>query len=503
MKKTCILFILFASLLCQFLYAQKDSQAEKLKQQAAESLAQKEYIQARYLYLKAYQAFAAQGDYANATACGIQTCNLYHRENLYKEAFETLRNTEFSVIEGEKKTGKALPELRFNIYKERLQMYTKLQKTARAKEQIERLEETVKRTDNDSLSNELLYTKANFYYTFGMTAQGDKAITQLIGQFNAQKRYDKVEECYNTLIGIARKANNSALVARTYNQYMAWNDSVQALTAQDELNALKQQYDDSLQTIADKDQSLSTKQYIIIALCALAAILAGALAFGAIVLFRFILLTRKQKKLIETANEHNELKTAFIRNISAQMEPTLQTLDSKQPGVKALHDFAAHIQQLSDLENRLSEPFEMQEQNMATFCEKVMNQIQPLTKADVTLQVNAPKLNVKINAEHLEHILLHLLKNAAIYTPTGGKISLDFKKRGAHTHQFIVSDTGCGITEEQREQLFKPFTEIKDLAQGDGLGLPICALIAIKMNGELTLDTSYTKGARFILELHA
>ncbi|EJW91418.1 two-component system sensor histidine kinase [gut metagenome] len=382
-------------------------------------------------------------------------------------------------------------------------MYTKLQKTARAKEQIERLEETVKQANNDSLNNELLYAKANFYYTFSMTAQGDKAINELINQFNTQKRYDKVKGCYITLIEMARKANNATLVARTYNQYMTWNDSVQALTAQNELNALRQQYNSSLQTIANKEQLLNTKQYIIIGLCILAAILVGGLAFGAIVLFRFILLTRKQKKMIETANEHNTLKTNFIRNISAQMEPTLQTLDATHPSVQALHSFATHIQQLSDLESSLSEPYEMQEQNITTFCENVIKQIQPLTKTDVTLQVNAPKLNVSINAEHLEYILLHLLKNAAIYTPSSGKITLDFKKRGAHIHQFIVSDTGCGIAEEQREKLFKPFTEIRDLTQGDGLGLPICALMTTKMNGELTLDTDYTKGARFILELHA
>lgn len=103
----------------------------------------------------------------------------------------------------------------------------------------------------------------------------------------------------------------------------------------------------------------------------------------------------------------------------------------------------------------------------------------------------------------MEHILLHLLQNAAEYTPAGGKIWLDFKKRGAHTHQFIVSDTGCGIAEEKRANIFKPFAEVKDLTKGDGLGLPICALIATRMNGSLTLDESYTKGARFILELHA
>ena len=278
---------------------------------------------------------------------------------------------------------------------------------------------------------------------------------------------------------------------------------MKALTARDELNVLKQKYDESLATIQDKDDSLSAKQYIIIGLCVLAAILAAALVFGAIVLLRFIVLTRKQKKAISIANEHNELKTQFIRNISAQMEPTLDTLDASLPGVKALRGFSNHIQELSELESTLSEPYEMQEKNIATFCETVMDRMKGKTQEDVSLTVNAPKLNVKISPEHLERILLHLLENAAEYTPAGGKIWLDFKKRGAHTHQFIISDTGCGIPEEQRENIFKPFTEIKDLTQGDGLGLPICSLMATKMNGSLTLDSSYTKGARFVLELHA
>jgi two-component sensor histidine kinase len=177
--------------------------------------------------------------------------------------------------------------------------------------------------------------------------------------------------------------------------------------------------------------------------------------------------------------------------------PDLYTLTNSRDA------FSNHIQELSELETTLSEPYEMQEKNISTFCEGIMDKIKGMTQEDVTLTVNAPKLNVKINPEQLERVLLHLLENAAEYTPAGGKIWLDFKKRGAHTHQFIISDTGCGIPEEQRENIFKPFTEVKDLTQGDGLGLPICSLIATKMNGSLTLDSSYNKGARFVLELHA
>lgn len=498
-----IITILLAAFFCLCTQTYAQSRADELMKQAQESLAKKEYIKARYLFLQAYNSFASQEEYTQAVECSVNASALYHRENYYKEAFELLRGAEQLVGTGEQKLKKKLPDLRFRINKERLQMYINTKNPARAKEQLNKLEETAKVAGNDSLSNDFLYTQADYYYTFGMNSQGDTAFKKLIEQYKQQKNYAKVDECYKTLISIARKANNAGLVARTYDKYIIWTDSVKALTAQDELNIVKKKYDESLATIQEKDDSLSAKQYIIIGLCILAAVLAAALAIGAVILLRFIMLTRKQKKAISIANEHNELKTEFIQNISSQMEPTLDTLDPKLPGVQALRAFSGHIQELSELENSLSEPYEVQEKNISTFCESVMDKVRGKVQEDVTLTVNAPKLNVKINPEHLERILLHLLENAAEYTPAGGKIWLDFKKRGAHTHQFIISDTGYGIPEEQREDIFKPFTEVKDLTKGDGLGLPICSLIATKMNGSLTLDGNYTKGARFVLELHA
>lgn len=497
-----IITVLFLAAFCICSQAYSQTRADEQMKQAQENLAKKEYIKARYLFLQAYNAFSSQGKYDKAVKCGVNASALYHRENYYKEAFELLRGAELLVTDGEQKSGKTMPALRFRINKERLQMYINLKNPARAKEQLAKLEETAKAARNDSLSNDLLYTQANYYYTFGMNSQGDAYINRLIGQYKEQKNYAKVDESYKTLIDIARKANNAGLVARTYDKYILWTDSVKALTAQDELNVLKQKYEESLATIQDKDDSLSAKQYIIIGLCVLAAILAAALVLAGIVLLRFVLLTRKQKKTIQIANEHNELKTQFIQNISGQMEPTLNTLDATQPGVRALKGFAEHIQELSELESTLSETYEMREININTFCESVMDKIKADLKPDITTTVNAPKLSVKTNPEQLERILLHLLNNAAEFTPEGGKIWLDFKKRGAHTHQFIVSDTGSGIPAEEQENLFKPFTEVKDLTQGDGLGLPICSLIATKMNGSLTLDSSYTKGCRFVLELH-
>ena len=49
---------------------------------------------------------------------------------------------------------------------------------------------------------------------------------------------------------------------RTYDKYIVWTDSVKALTAEDKLGALQQKYDQSLQTIQEKDDKLSVKLYL-------------------------------------------------------------------------------------------------------------------------------------------------------------------------------------------------------------------------------------------------
>ena len=501
MKK--ILNIAIALLFCLSCSITKaQSQADNQMKMAREALAKKEYTTARSLFLNAFNGFAASAQYEKATECAVHTSALYHRENFYKEAFDVLRSAEQQILLCEQNTNRQHPELRYLTTKERLQMYTKMRKAANAKEQLARLQDLAQASDVDSLKKDLLYTQANHYYTFGMPAQGDEAINQLIKEYKDAKQYDKVIDTYRTLIAIARRSGNAAMTSRSYEQYIIWKDSVKILKAQDEINALKKECADKQSIIEDKDSSLSGRQYIIVGLCILTAILAGVLVFGAIVLMRFILLTRKQKKAIEVANEHNEMKTGFIRNISAQISPTLDKLDPSHPAVKALNGFIRHIEEMSEQELHLTDPCEKQETNIATFCNSIAKQLEGKTRDGVNLVVNAPKLTMQINAGMAGHILQHLLENAAIYTPANGKITLEYKKRGAHTHQFIVSDTGCGIAEDKRRSLFKPFAEVKDLTEGDGLGLPICALMATRMNGTLSLDESYTKGARFILELH-
>jgi signal transduction histidine kinase len=471
----------------------------------AEAVDPKENIaSARSLYIHAFNDYYNHGQMRQGVECAVKAASLYYsRENYYKEAFDLLRRADEAINSSEKDSQTDKAAMHYLVTKERLNMYIKLRKSDSAKDQLNILESHANQANDENVKNDLLYTKAIYYYTFGMNTQGNAVFKEMADKLTASKEYDKVDEVYQTLIANGRKSNNANMVAQSYSNYLAWKDSTSAMKHADEIGALKKQIADNEATIADKDSSLSTRWMIIIGLCILAAALAAALVIGAVILMRFILLDRKQKKVIRLANESNALKAKFISNISAQLEPTFKKLDSKQPEVKALLEFSSHIQTLSELENKDSSEMEMEDIPMTQFCEGLMDRIRDKVKKDVNLTVNASNMSAKINKDYVSHILLHLLNNAAEYTPAGGSISLDFKKRGPHSYQFLVSDTGDGIPEEKREDIFKPFLEIRDLTTGDGLGLPICKQMALKMKGDLDIDPKFTKGTRFVLDLHS
>ena len=496
------IFLFLSMFFCCVLVNAQEEQKSELQQRAETEDAKNNIANARSLFIRAFDDYVGKGQINSAVGCGTRATALYYKENNYKEGFELLRRVDQAISAEERKNNANMSALHYLVTKERLQMYIKMRSTARALEQINTMESQVQTANDDNLMNDLLYNKAIYYYTFGQTTQGDAVFKEMASKLTAQKEYDKIDEIYQTLITNGKKSNNANLVAQTYSNYVVWKDSVNAMKLADETGILKNQIAENEAIIAEKDSSLGTRQLIIAGLLVLAGALAAALVVGIIVLLRYILLTRKQKKAIKLSEDNNALKAKFISNISAQLDPTLEKLDSRIPEVQALLDFSQHIQTLSRLENMSNATAELEDVQVNQFCEEMVGEIRNKVKSGVEIVVNAPKMSAKIHREYLSHILRHLLHNAAEYTPEAGHIWLDYKKRGAHMQQFVVTDTGCGIPEEKIDDVFKPFLEIKDLCAGDGLGLPICKEMAKKMNGDLEIDPKYTKGTRFVITLH-
>ena len=403
----------------------------------------------------------------------------------YKEAFERLRNIEQAIQSNSKLDAKGKAAQRYRASLIRMNMYMKMRRSESALEHLEKMERFANASDNEKVKNDLLYNKAIYYYTFGQTS-----------------KYDKVDAAYKMLIEGGKKSGSANMVAQAYSGYVAWKDSAAVLKLADVSGALKKQIQAGEKEIAEKDSKLATRQGIIIALCVLTAVLAAVLVIGALFVLRLLALTSKQKKTIRLLGENIALKAKFTSNISAQMTPALQKLNVQQPEVKALLDFSEHIQTLSKLESGMGEALETEEISLLPFCEELMSQIRGKERNGVVLNVEAPKMSATFNKEYVTHILLHLLNNAVTYTPEGGHIRLEFKKRSVHKCQFLVSNTGSQIPEEKREDVFKPFLEVRNLTEGDGLGLPICQQMAIRMNSDLSIDPEFTKGTRFVLSIN-
>ena len=469
-----------------------------LQERAEAANAQNDIALARSSYIRAYEEYVREGKLKQGVECGVKATALYYKENFYKEAFDLLRRIDQSIISAQPSNASAL---QYYVTKERMQMYMKLRKSPNALEQLNIMERQAATSGDDAVKNDLLYTKAIYYYTFGQNEKGNAVFKEMVAKLTGTKEYDKVDEVWQTLITNGRRSGNASLTAQAYSGYIVWKDSVAALKHADEIAALKQQIAQGEADIADRDSSLAARKGVIVGLSTLLIALAVVLALGAIILLRFIVLTRRQKKTIRLANENNALKASFISNISAQLSPTLQKLDAKQPEVRALQNFADHIQTLSQLETTIEEKAELEETALLPFCNSLMDQIRDKVKNNVALMVDVPQMSAMINKDYVSHIILHLLNNAAKYTPEGEHIRLEFKKRSAHKHQFLVSNTGSFIPEEKREDVFKPFLEVRDLTTGDGLGLPICRQMALKMNGDINIDPEFTRGTRFVLNL--
>jgi len=116
-----------------------------------------------------------------------------------------------------------------------------------------------------------------------------------------------------------------------------------------------------------------------------------------------------------------------------------------------------------------------------------------------------PDLAVVADREKLRQILLNLLSNAIRHTPAGGRVTMSAEPLGGRV-QIAVEDTGRGIPEDRREDIFEPFVQLdRSLAQpreGLGLGLAISRDLARGMSGELIVDRHSGTGARFLLTLN-
>lgn len=109
----------------------------------------------------------------------------------------------------------------------------------------------------------------------------------------------------------------------------------------------------------------------------------------------------------------------------------------------------------------------------------------------------------------LQQVLVNIIFNAIKFTRAGGKVQFIISQE-SHSDdraqlQFIISDTGIGISETFLPRLFEPFEQenpcITSQYNGTGLGLAICKNLVALMNGSIDVHSILGVGTKFVVAI--
>ena len=234
--------------------------------------------------------------------------------------------------------------------------------------------------------------------------------------------------------------------------------------------------------------------------------------------------TKSLEKAVADANYANSAKSQFLANMSheirtpmnsvigfaqlAKASDNLAEIKSYLRNIDISSDLLLHIinniLDLAKIESEklylVSEPFDLH---------IVLSRIYSLFEVDATnrkltwtLHDNIPKdLYFKGDQTRIEQILMNLSGNAMKFTKHGGvSITADCLEQTADNAQLkiTIQDSGIGISQQNIDKLFSPFTQADDSTSrdfgGTGLGLTISKELSKLMAGDITIVSEEGKG---------
>lgn len=141
-------------------------------------------------------------------------------------------------------------------------------------------------------------------------------------------------------------------------------------------------------------------------------------------------------------------------------------------------------------------------------CESVIDIFRPLAAEKgiaLELEVTARKRHdVFVDPYRLKQVVSNLINNAIKFTSEGKvhvSLNMTDKKDGMTDLCIVVEDSGCGISEQNMEHIFQPFTQLSSGINGTGLGLVICQGLVESMKGRLALTSKEHVGTQVTVDL--
>jgi signal transduction histidine kinase len=135
--------------------------------------------------------------------------------------------------------------------------------------------------------------------------------------------------------------------------------------------------------------------------------------------------------------------------------------------------------------------------NLSELAEHCLNDIIIPERISLLKNLETPVIAL-VDPHRVRRVIDNLVKNAIEAMPEGGKLTVSTEKEGDKA-VITITDTGIGIDDVVKKNLFTPFITTKKT--GTGLGLAICKRIVEDHGGTIIYDTKKNKGTSFTVTI--
>ncbi|MFI4938969.1 MAG: sensor histidine kinase [Burkholderiales bacterium] len=143
---------------------------------------------------------------------------------------------------------------------------------------------------------------------------------------------------------------------------------------------------------------------------------------------------------------------------------------------------------------------------------RIVEQPASLNNIRITVDLDRELPQIWIDADQIQQVIMNMLVNAQHAIGNGGGITVETRCVSGLRHpepgvkaypmvEIAITDSGCGISEENLQRIFDPFFTTKEVGKGTGLGLSVSHGIIQSHGGAIEVESKVGEGTTFYIYL--